>query len=296
MWIKSYNVLEIDGNNMTLPHIIVTIFFAVILFSRVDGFYPAVGKIPTTASDRLYHWGVGGCHQLRREKKEEKENRCSLLSSSSLSSSSLSLSLSSSISPLNDKNDNEDNNQTKEDKDNNNIHQQIKQKDPIWYKEYVSEIFGNEYCNERWPKIKIIIDTQSQKSLEVLPTDSPSTMIDYDYEQHHHSTSSSTSTSTSTLEIIDRTKNNIESIQSPSAPFLVGKEIDNTGDVRSNDNTYSHNDDDNDDLSQQQQQRENDEKKKDKEERNQKMSEVVSKKSEEIDNDDEHSKKRNNGF
>merc|ERR1712238_89781 len=100
-----------------------------------------------------------------------------------------------------------------------------------------------------------------------------------------------TSTSTSTLEIVDRTKNNIESIQSPSAPFLVGKEIDNTGDVRSNDNTYSHNDDDNDDLSQQQQQRENDEKKKEKEERNQNMSEVVSKKSEEIDNDDEHSKK-----
>merc|ERR1719162_770238 len=138
---------------MTLPHIIVPIIFAVILFSRVNGFYPAVGKISTKASDRLYHWGVGGCHQLRQEKKEEKENRWSLLSSSllllslspsSLSSSSLSSSLSSSISPLNDKNDNEDNNQIKEDKDNNNIHQQIKQKDPIWYKEYVSEIFGNE--------------------------------------------------------------------------------------------------------------------------------------------------------
>ena len=47
-------------------------------------------------------------------------------------------------------NDNDDH-----DDDNTILHQRIKQADPEWYREYVSDLLGEEYCTNRWPTIDL---------------------------------------------------------------------------------------------------------------------------------------------
>ena len=39
--------------------------------------------------------------------------------------------------------------------DNTVLHQRIKQADPNWYQEYVSELLGGEYCKNRWPYVDL---------------------------------------------------------------------------------------------------------------------------------------------
>ncbi len=39
------------------------------------------------------------------------------------------------------------------------LHQQIKQADPEWYQEYVSNLLGEEYCSNRWPEIEVSLIT-----------------------------------------------------------------------------------------------------------------------------------------
>jgi len=57
---------------------------------------------------------------------------------------------------------------SKSDEENNTLHQQIKEADPEWYKEYVSDLLGEDYCTDQWPEMEVpsLLETQVGTELE----------------------------------------------------------------------------------------------------------------------------------
>ncbi len=72
---------------------------------------------------------------------------------------------------------------TEDNEENNTLHQQIKKADSEWYKEYVSDLLGDEYCTERWPEMKV---------LPLLGTTRAETKIDLEESAADTTTSSTT--------------------------------------------------------------------------------------------------------
>jgi hypothetical protein len=189
-------------------------------FFMVDGFYPAViiKTATTTASGRRHRHRHRHRH-FRREGEETTEDPWSLLS----------LSLSSS-SNGNEKDDNTKNNNKK---DNIIIHQRIRQEDSQWYKEYVSEILGDEYCDERWPKSKIKIVPQKSQSQSLLQSLESELSASQQQSVQQPSITSEITIDDSTKK--NKTTSTISSSSQSSPSLIVEENDDDSNDLSSDD-------------------------------------------------------------